>query len=30
MEVIEQLHGLLLDNRNTVVIVGNQKKETME
>ena len=28
-EVIEQLHGLLIDNRNTVIIVGNQKKETL-
>lgn len=30
MEVVDQLHGLLLDNRNTVVIVGNQTKETIE
>jgi trehalose-6-phosphatase len=29
-EVIEQLHGLLLDNRNTVVIMGSNSKETLE
>ena len=29
LEVIEQLRGLLIDNRNTVIIVGNQKKETL-
>jgi trehalose-6-phosphatase len=28
-EVIEQLHGLLTDNRNTVVILGNQTKDTL-
>lgn len=29
-EVIEQLHGLLLDNRNTVVIMGSNSKEELE
>ena len=29
MEVIEQLRGILIDNRNTVIIVGNQTKETL-
>lgn len=26
-QVIEQLHSLLIDNRNTVIIIGNQTKE---
>lgn len=30
MEVIEQLYGLLVDNRNTVILLGNQNKETLE
>ena len=29
-EVREQLHGLLIDNRNTVIIVGNHSKEMLE
>jgi hypothetical protein len=29
-EVIEQLHGLLIDNRNTVVILGNHSQQTLE
>lgn len=29
-EVIEQLRGLLIDNRNTVIIIGNQTTETLE
>lgn len=28
-EVIDQLRGLLIDNRNTVIIVGNQRSETI-
>lgn len=28
-EVIEQLRGLLIDNRNTVIIVGSEKKEKL-
>lgn len=30
MEVIEQLYGLLVDHRNTVILLGNQNKETLE
>lgn len=29
-EVIEQLNGLLIDNRNTVVIMGSNSREEME
>lgn len=29
-EVIEQLQGLLIDSRNTVIVVGNQTQDTLE
>ena len=29
LEVIEQLQGLLIDNRNTVILVGNHSKNTL-
>ena len=30
VEVIDQLHSLMTDSRNTVIIIGNHKKSSME